>query len=49
MTKLIIDRIEQLCIETIEHFNLYSDTNPYLMGKCITAEQILEIIKELRT
>lgn len=38
--------IENLCKTTINTFNPYNRNNPYSVGRCITAEQILNIINE---
>ncbi len=38
--------IENLCTTTINTFNPSSGNNAYSAGRCITAEQILNIINE---
>ena len=38
-------RIILLCQDTIGHFNVESGTNMYSAGRCITAEQILELLE----
>ena len=42
----LIELIRQVCEETIKSNNPYSGTNPYASGRCITAENILDLIQE---
>lgn len=46
--KLILEKIEKLCKETREAFNKTSGNNPYSVGRCITAEQVLMLINEMK-
>ena len=46
--KLILEKIEKLCKETREAFNKTSGNNPYSAGRCITAEQVLMLINEMK-
>lgn len=41
-----LKKVVDLCKRTIKHFNPDSGTNMYSAGRCITAEQILEVIKD---
>ena len=41
-----LKKIKDLCERTIKHFNPDSGTNPYSAGRCMTAEQILEVFKD---
>ena len=42
----LIELIRQVCEETIKSNNPDSGTNPYAAGRCITAENILDLIQE---
>lgn len=42
----LIELIKQVCEETIKSNNPDCGTNLYAMGRCITAENILDLIKE---
>lgn len=42
----LIELIRQVCEETIKSNNPYCGSSPYAMGRCITAENILDLIQE---
>jgi hypothetical protein len=40
-----LKKVVNICKRTISHFNSDCGSSPYAAGRCITAEQILELLE----